>query len=218
MFAGTGDLEVGENETVDLLQGVAAASPTGENLQVTVKNVTCETNGNYQYDGSGVLNAGSGGSVYRIEYEAVSPTNAEERYSTTRKITVLPSESPISEEMPETFAEEITEVTSEEITETLPEETTEEGSEEALETLPEETTESVPEEVPEASPEDATETVPEEETQNGDTPELPEETTEEFTDGSTEETMEFDENVPFTLSDLRGNGIQRTDGKCKNSD
>ena len=55
------------------------ASPTGENLQVTVKNVTCETNGNYQYDGSGVLNAGSGGSVYRIEYEAVSPTNAEER-------------------------------------------------------------------------------------------------------------------------------------------
>ena len=206
MFAGTGDLEVGENETVDLLQGVAAASPTGENLQVTVKNVTCETNGNYQYDGSGVLNAGSGGSVYRIEYEAVSPTNAEERYSTTRKITVLPSEIPISEEMPETFAEEITEVTSEEITETLPEETTEEGSEEALETLPEETTESVPEEVPEASPEDATETVPEEETQNSDTPELPEETTEEFTDGSTEETMEFDENVPFTLSDLEGMG------------
>lgn len=126
MFAGTGDLEVGENEMVDLLQGVAAASPTGENLQVTVKNVICETNGNYQYDGSGVLNAGSGGSVYRIEYEAVSPTNAEERYSTTRKITVLPSETPISEEMPETFAEEITEVTSEEITETLPEETTEE--------------------------------------------------------------------------------------------
>ena len=206
MFAGTGDLEVGENETVDLLQGVAAASPTGENLQVTVKNVTCETNGNYQYDGSGVLNAGSGGSVYRIEYEAVSPTNAEERYSTTRKITVLPSETPISEETPETFAEEITEVTSEEITETLPEETTEEGSEEALETLPEETTESVPEEVPEASPEDATETVPEEETQNSDTPELPEETTEEFTDGSTEETMEFDENVPFTLSDLEGMG------------
>lgn len=126
MFAGTGDLEVGENEMVDLLQGVAATSPTGENLQVTVKNVICETNGNYQYDGSGVLNAGSGGSVYRIEYEAVSPTNAEERYSTTRKITVLPSETPISEEMPETFAEEITEVTSEEITETLPEETTEE--------------------------------------------------------------------------------------------
>lgn len=126
MFAGTGDLEVGENEMVDLLQGVAAASPTGENLQVTVKNVICETNGNYQYDGSGVLNAGSGGSVYRIEYEAVSPTNAEERYSTTRKITVLPSKTPISEEMPETFAEEITEVTSEEITETLPEETTEE--------------------------------------------------------------------------------------------
>lgn len=206
MFAGTGDLEVGENETVDLLQGVAAASPTGENLQVTVKNVTCETNGNYQYDGSGVLNVGSGGSVYRIEYEAVSPTNAEERYSTTRKITVLPSETPISEETPETFAEEITEVTSEEITETLPEETTEEGSEEALETLPEETTESVPEEVPEASPEDATETVPEEETQNSDTPELPEETTEEFTDGSTEETIEFDENVPFTLSDLEGMG------------
>ena len=141
MFAGTGDLEVGENETVDLLRGVAAASPTGENLQVTVKNVTCETNGNYQYDGSGVLNVGSGGSVYRIEYEAVSPTNAEERYSTTRKITVLPSETPISEETPETFAEEITEVTSEKITETLPEETTEEGSEEALETLPEETTE-----------------------------------------------------------------------------
>lgn len=218
MFAGTGDLEVGENETVDLLQGVAAASPTGENLQVTVKNVTCETNGNYQYDGSGVLNVGSGGSVYRIEYEAVSPTNAEERYSTTRKITVLPSETPISEETPETFAEEITEVTSEEITETLPEGVTEEASEEVpetlpeeiteegLETLPEETTESVPEEVPEASPEDATETVPEEETQNSDTPELPEETTEEFTDGSTEETMEFDENVPFTLSDLEGMG------------
>mgnify|MGYP000033267978 CR=1 FL=1 len=218
MFAGTGDLEVGENEMVDLLQGVAAASPTGENLQVTVKNVICETNGNYQYDGSGVLNVGSGGSVYRIEYEAVSPTNAEERYSTTRKITVLPSETPISEEMPETFAEEITEVTSEEITETLPEGVTEEASEEVpetlqeeiteegLETLPEETTESVPEEVPEASPEDATETVPEEETQNSDTPELPEETTEEFTDGSTEETMEFDENVPFTLSDLEGMG------------
>lgn len=218
MFAGTGDLEVGENETVDLLRGVAAASPTGENLQVTVKNVICETNGNYQYDGSGVLNAGSGGSVYRIEYEAVSPANAEERYSTTRKITVLPSETPISEETPETFAEEITEVTSEEITETLPEGVTEEASEEvpetlqeeiteeALETLPEETTESVPEEVPEASPEDATETVPEEETQNSDTPELPEETTEEFTDGSTEETMEFDENVPFTLSDLEGMG------------
>lgn len=122
MFAGTGDLEVGENEMVDLLQGVAAASPTGENLQVTVKNVICETNGNYQYDGSGVLNAGSGGSVYRIEYEAVSPTNAEERYSTTRKITVLPSETPISEEMPETLQEEITE----EGLETLPEETTEE--------------------------------------------------------------------------------------------
>ena len=31
--------------------------------------MTCETNGNYRYDGSGVLNAGSGGSVYRIEYE-----------------------------------------------------------------------------------------------------------------------------------------------------
>ena len=164
------------------------------------------------------MNAGSGGSVYRIEYEAVSPTNAEERYSTTRKITVLPSETPISEETPETFAEEITEVTSEEITETLPEGVTEEASEEVpetlpeeiteegLETLPEETTESVPEEVPEASPEDATETVPEEETQNSDTPELPEETTEEFTDGSTEETMEFDENVPFTLSDLEGMG------------
>ena len=136
MFAGTGDLEVGENEMVDLFAGgVAAPSPTGENLQVTVKNVTCETNGNYQYDGSGVLNAGSGGSVYRIEYEAVSPANAEERYSTTRKITVLPSKTPISEEMPETFAEEITEVTSEEITETLPEGVTEEASEEVPETL-----------------------------------------------------------------------------------
>lgn len=161
-FAGTGDLEVGEKETVDLLQGVAATSPIGENLQVTVKNVICETNGNYQYDGSGVLDAGSAGSIYRIEYEATSTANAEEVYSTTRKITVLPSENLISEEAPETFAEEITETTSEKMPETLPEEITEE----VLETLPEENTE-------------------------------------EFTDGSTEE---FDENVPFTLSDLTAMG------------
>ena len=87
IFTGTEDLEVGENETVDLLQGVAAVSPTGENLQVTVKNVICEINGNYQYDGSGVLNVGSAGSAYRIEYEAVSSVNAEEVYSTVREVT-----------------------------------------------------------------------------------------------------------------------------------
>lgn len=129
MFAGTGDLEVGENETVDLLRGVAAASPTGENLQVTVKNVTCETNGNYQYDGSGVLNVGSGGSVYRIEYEAVSPTNAEERYSTTRKITVIP-EAQIFEDGGGSFQEEVPDKAPEKPLEEnsgiLPEETQEE--------------------------------------------------------------------------------------------
>ncbi len=84
------------------------------------------------------MNVGSGGSVYRIEYEAVSPTNAEERYSTTRKITVLPSETPISEETPEIFAEEITEASPEDATETVPEEETQNSD---TPELPEETTE-----------------------------------------------------------------------------
>ena len=174
IFTGTDALEAGENETVDLLQGVTAVSPTGENLQVSVKTVICESNGNYQYDHSGILNVGETGSIYQVEYEAVSSVNAEEVYSTTRNITAVSKEEPILEETIELETEEMPEAS------------------------PENAVEPETEEIPE--------TVPEEETQTENSPELPEENTEEFTDGSIEENVEFDESVPFTLLDLEGLG------------
>ena len=39
VFTGTEPLEVEENQTIDLLQGVTAVSPKGEDLQVEVSNV-----------------------------------------------------------------------------------------------------------------------------------------------------------------------------------
>lgn len=121
VFTGIENLEIEENEMVDLLQGVVAISPTGENLQVTVKNVICETDGNYQYDNSGILNVGEAGNIYRVEYEAVSSVNTEKTYSATRNITIIPKEH-ISEEVVETLPEEMVE--SEEVLEIPSEEET----------------------------------------------------------------------------------------------
>lgn len=94
-FTGVETLEAKENETIDLLKGVAAASPEGEVLQVTVKNVTCETDANYKYDNSGVLEAGKAGSIYHVEYEASSDKGG--MYSTTREIIVVSEEQAFEE-------------------------------------------------------------------------------------------------------------------------
>ena len=137
IFSGIEPLEVQENETVDLLQGVVAVSPAGENLQVSVKNVMCTTDGAYQYDDSGILNAGAAGSVYHIEYEAVSSVDVEEIYSITREIRVI-SEEPTFEEEQGTFTEEMP---LEEESGTLPEETLEENSDDSLQELTDEISE-----------------------------------------------------------------------------
>ena len=107
IFIGTEPLEAEENQVIDLLQGVTATSPTGENLKVIVHNVICETDENYQYDDSGILKAGKAGAVYHIEYEAVSSVNAEETYSTTREVTVISKENLPSEEVPGTSPEQV---------------------------------------------------------------------------------------------------------------
>ncbi|MDO4445110.1 MAG: DUF5979 domain-containing protein [Bacillota bacterium] len=105
-FTGTESLQVEENGTVDLLQGVSAVSPAGEILNVTVKDISCETDENYQYDGSGRLNVGTAGAVYHIEYEAFSSSNTEDVYSTIREITVIPEEALLEEGL-ETSTEEM---------------------------------------------------------------------------------------------------------------
>lgn len=90
VFTGTEPLEVEENQTIDLLQGVTAVSPKGEDLQVEVSNVICETDENYEYDGSNVLLSEKAGSVYRVEYQAASAVNEKEIYTDFRQITIVP--------------------------------------------------------------------------------------------------------------------------------
>ena len=151
-FTGTEALEVEEHEKVDLLDGIAAASPRGEALQITVKDVICETDESYQYDDSGILDVGEAGSVYQIEYEAAASSNTEEIYSATREITAVPKENPPVEETPEAMPEG------------SPEAVPEEKPEETPETAPEEKPEETPEAAPEEKPEETPETVPEENT------------------------------------------------------
>lgn len=125
-FTGTEDLEVRENERVDLLAGVTATSSEGEALQVIVKDVICETDENYKYDDSEILDVGEVGSVYQIEYEASASSDVEETYSVTRKVTVVSKENPPAEEIPNENQEETPEITPEEnqdaFSETVPEE------------------------------------------------------------------------------------------------
>lgn len=106
VFSGIDSLEVEENQTIDLLQGVSAISPKGENLQVSVDNVTCETDENYHYDRSSVLRTGKYGSVYSVEYKAISPVNEKDAYFASRKITIVPKKNLPSNESQKTSSVE----------------------------------------------------------------------------------------------------------------
>lgn len=93
IFTGIEAIEVEENQVIDLLQGVSATSPLGEILQVTVDNVTCKTDEQYIYDGSGILNSGKAGSEYVIEYRAKSLDQQEKDYCGLRIIQTISKES-----------------------------------------------------------------------------------------------------------------------------
>lgn len=92
ILQGIEPLTIQENQTIDLLQGVSAISPTGEQLNVTIENISSESDETYQYDGTAFLEAKVKGSPYSVRYKATSATN-EESYFSTREITVVPQES-----------------------------------------------------------------------------------------------------------------------------
>ena len=90
ILQGIEPLTIQENQMIDLLQGVSAISPTGEQLNVAIENISSESDETYQYDGTAFLEAK--GSPYSVRYKATSATN-EESYFSTREITVVPQES-----------------------------------------------------------------------------------------------------------------------------
>lgn len=181
-------LEVEEGQMINLLQGVTSISPSEENLQVFVKNVICENDGNYQYDHSGFLVAGSAGAVYRIEYEAKSSINVTETYVFYRYIKVIPKVIPNEnfEETPEGnlegfFDESIEEIPNGNMQE-VPEENGEVVFDESIEEIPDGNMQEIPEENGEVAPDGSIEEVP-----NGNVEEIPGENTEEIPNNGTED-------------------------------
>lgn len=92
IFQGIEPLVIQENEAIDLLQGVSAISPTGEQLNVTIENISSESDETYQYDGTEVLEAKEKGSPYSVRYKATSITK-DEIYFSTREISVVSQDS-----------------------------------------------------------------------------------------------------------------------------
>ncbi len=111
-FNGIDDIEVVENTEINLLEKVSAHLPGGEELQIKVSNIICETDSSYQYDGAEVLNVGKAGSNYRVEYTATSLGNIEEKHKAYRKITSVAAEvnKQADKEKYETSLEENTEI------------------------------------------------------------------------------------------------------------
>lgn len=90
VFSGITDMEVEENSLVDLLAGVSAADANGNLLPVSVKSVNGSSGESYA--DVAVITAGPAGTVYTVEYVAVSPENAEQVYSAVRTVTSIPAE------------------------------------------------------------------------------------------------------------------------------
>lgn len=88
-FLGINDVEVEENIEFNLLENVSAHCSDGEELQVVVSNVVCETDNSYKYDGSNTLVIGKAGSIYRVQYTATSLTDTTKKYTESRKITSI---------------------------------------------------------------------------------------------------------------------------------
>lgn len=89
-FNGIEDVEVEENSQFNLLENVSAKDENGP-LQITITKVTCETDDIYVYDNSNILQIGSAGSVYHVEYMATSPNDENIKYIQTRTITSIES-------------------------------------------------------------------------------------------------------------------------------
>lgn len=87
IFQGIENAQAEENSTFDVLQGVSAATPEGQPLQVVAAQVICDSDPQYLYDGSNQILMGQAGTVYRVLYQAFSETNPEETYTVERLIT-----------------------------------------------------------------------------------------------------------------------------------
>lgn len=110
-FNGIEDVEIAENSQFNLLENVSAKDENGL-LEVAVTKVTCETDDSFVYDNSGVLQVGTAGSVYHVEYTAASPEDESVRYTASRKITSIEREKTtqneneeFDEDMPFTISE-----------------------------------------------------------------------------------------------------------------
>lgn len=89
-FNGIEDVEIAENSQFNLLENVSAKDENGL-LEVAVTKVTCETDDSFVYDNSGVLQVGTAGSVYHVEYTAASPEDENIEYIQKRTITSIES-------------------------------------------------------------------------------------------------------------------------------
>lgn len=105
-FEGLEDIEVEENTEIDLLEKVSAHLSNGEELQIRISNIVCETDNNYQYDGTNRLNVGKAGSSYRVEYTATLLENGAERYTAYRTITSIAAKGSETVEIENQVAEE----------------------------------------------------------------------------------------------------------------
>lgn len=68
IFLGVEDIEVGENERIDLKNGVSAIGENDEILDVQVVDVISQNDEEFSYDGSGYLVTGKVGTVYLVKY------------------------------------------------------------------------------------------------------------------------------------------------------
>lgn len=100
-FSGVTDIEVEENKSFDLLQGVSALDANGAEMFVTVNSVSSNTGETVPAEQT-VITIGPAGTVYQVEYLASSltDTNDAERYHAYRKVVSITTKDASQESEP----------------------------------------------------------------------------------------------------------------------
>lgn len=94
IFSGVVDAQAEEGQSFDLLSEVSAVDADGHSLEVIVKQVTCDEEP-VPVSGS-ILTMGPVGTIYQVEYLAISGENDTETYTAQRTIESIAS--PVSED------------------------------------------------------------------------------------------------------------------------
>lgn len=184
-FIGLDDIEAEEGTRLNLLENVSAYSADNESLEVTVTSVTSQNDNDFVYDSSNFLTVGSAGSEYVVEYLATSSVDENVAYTGSRRVISIGSqEGVLAENEIPVMEEVVSEIEDFSDGEKLSE----------SEGIPEEEKHLDEGETPEV------EIIPDGEgiSEAENSPEM-EETTQS-------ENTEFDESMPFTISDLEGMG------------